>query len=111
MKRSEKTETNVLEQTIYLLKLYVAGNEQNSRLARENLETICNLHLKGQCKIEEVDVMNDFTAALEDRIFVTPTLILIKPVPSVTIVGNLSDTGRVISALRLKTGKNVEKAR
>ena len=86
----------------YMLKLYIAGDEQNSRLAKDNLTSICDEYLKGRCEIEEVDVLTNFTAALKDRIFVTPTLVLVAPEPRATIVGNLSDTERVISALRLR---------
>jgi len=86
----------------YILKLYVAGDEQNSRLAHDNLTLICDEYLKGMCQIEKVDVLTDFTAALKDRIFVTPTLVLVAPEPRATIVGNLGDKERVISALRLR---------
>ena len=85
-----------------MLKLYIAGNEQNSRLAKDNLTRICDEYLKDRCKIEEVDVLTDFTAALKDRIFVTPTLVLAAPGPRVTVVGNLGDKERVVSALRLR---------
>jgi circadian clock protein KaiB len=86
----------------YHLKLYVAGHEQNSQLARENLESICRLYLNGRCRVEEVDVLRDFESALMDRIFVTPTLLLLEPPPRVTVIGSLSDTERVVSALRLR---------
>src|SRR5512137_722640 len=94
--------TPVTKQKIYILKLYVAGDEQNSRLAHDNLMHICDECLKNRCQIEKVDVLTDFTAALKDRIFVTPMLVLIAPEPKVTIIGNLGDKERVISALRLR---------
>ena len=86
----------------YKLKLYIAGDEQNSRLAQENLKGICDEYLKDCCHIEQVDVLTDFATALRDRIFVTPTLVLAAPEPRATIVGNLGDKERVISALRLR---------
>ncbi|MDQ5986611.1 MAG: Circadian clock protein KaiB [Syntrophus sp. SKADARSKE-3] len=88
---------------IYMLKLYVAGDEQNSRLAKDNLTRICEEYLKDRFNIEEVDVLTDFAAALKDRVFVTPTLVLATPEPRATIVGNLADKARVISALRLRS--------
>ena len=91
------------EKKTYILKLYVAGDEQNSRLAHDNLTCICDEFLKDRCRIEKVDVLTEFTAALKDRIFVTPTLVLVAPEPKVTIVGNLGDKKRVISALRLRS--------
>ena len=92
----------VTETKTYTLKLYVAGDEQNSRIAQDNLTRICDEYLKGRCQIEKVDVLIDFTTALKDRIFVTPTLVLVAPGPRATIVGNLGDKERVISALRLR---------
>lgn len=92
----------VTETKTYTLKLYVAGDEQNSRIAQDNLTRICDEYLKDRCQIEKVDVLIDFTTALKDRIFVTPTLVLAAPEPRATIVGNLGDKERVISALRLR---------
>ena len=92
----------VTETKAYILKLYVAGDEQNSRIAQDNLTLICDEYLKGRCQIEKVDVLIDFTTALKERIFVTPTLVLVGPGPRATIVGNLGDKERVISALRLR---------
>jgi len=90
------------EKPTYRLKLYIAGDEQNSRLAQENLKGICDEYLKDCCRIEQVDVLTDFATALRDRIFVTPTLVLAAPEPRATIVGNLGDRERVLSALRLR---------
>ncbi len=101
MKRDKNVASNA-SNISYILKLYVADGEQNSRLARENLGRICDEYLKDCCQIEEVDVLKDFVSALNDRVFVTPALILIAPEPRVTIVGNLDNKDRVISALRLR---------
>jgi circadian clock protein KaiB len=95
--------TPVIEETqLYLLKLFIAGEEPNSRLARENLKLVCDEYLNGRCRIEEVDVLSDFASALKNKVFVTPTLILVEPEPRATIVGNLGNQERVISALRLR---------
>lgn len=83
------------------MKLYVVAGERNSQLARENIKNICDEHLKNEHQIEEVDVVTNFESALKDRVFVTPTLILVSPEPKVTIVGNLSDKTKVVAALRL----------
>jgi len=85
----------------YILRLFMAGNESNSRQARENLERLQDTHLKGPHKKEFVDVMEDFQIALENNVLVTPCLILASPLPKVTIFGNLSDTEKVLAALRL----------
>ncbi len=85
----------------YRLRLYVAGNEPNSRRAQENLAKICETYLNGNCDIETIDVLKDFRTAVKDNVYVAPALILLKPEPRVTILGNLSDTQKVAAALRL----------
>jgi len=102
MKPSASGAPSIEKKPIYKLKLYIAGDEQNSRLAQENLKGICDEYLKDRCRIEQVDVLTDFATALRDRIFVTPTLVLAAPEPRATIVGNLADKERVLSALRLR---------
>ena len=51
--------------------------------------------------IETVDVIQDFQAAVRDNILVTPTLILVAPLPRVVVLGNLSDLPKVLAALRV----------
>jgi len=85
----------------YVFRLFVAGNESNSALARRNLARLCEEHLKGRYKIETVDVLEDTDSGLKNHVLVTPTLILLKPRPKVTVLGNLSDTKQVLAALRL----------
>lgn len=85
----------------YVFRLFVAGNESNSTLARRNLARLCEEHLKGRYQIEIVDVLNDVATALKHHVLVTPTLIVIEPHLEVTVFGNLSDTREVLAALRL----------
>ena len=89
----------------YIFRLFVAGNESNSAQARGNLARLCATHIKGPHKIDTIDVLKDAASAHENNVLVTPTLILIKPHPKVTVFGNLSDTGQVLAALRLNGGK------
>ena len=85
----------------YVFRLFVAGNESNSSQARGNLARLCEGHIKGRFKIDVVDVLKDAAAAHKNNVLVTPTLILIKPLPKVTLLGNLNDTRQVLAALRL----------
>jgi len=85
----------------YVFRLFVAGNESNSSQARRNLERICEEHIKGHHKIDVVDVLKDAAAAHKNNVVVTPTLILIKPLPKVIVLGNLNDAKQVLAALRL----------
>jgi circadian clock protein KaiB len=85
----------------YILRLFMAGDEPNSKQARENLEQLQKTHLKGPHKKEIIDVLEDFQIALENNVLVTPCLILVYPLPKATVFGNLSDTEKVLAALRL----------
>jgi len=83
----------------------VAGREHNSALARTNLAQLCEKHLKGRHRIDIVDVLKNTAIALEFRVLVTPTLMLVRPRPEVTVLGNLNDTREVLAALRLIGGE------
>jgi len=85
----------------YVFRLFVAGNESNSSQASGNLARICEKHIKGRYKIDAVDVLKDAAAAHKNNVLVTPTLILVRPLPRVMLLGNLNDTRRVLAALRL----------
>jgi circadian clock protein KaiB len=85
----------------YVFRLFVAGNESNSSQARGNLARLCEEHIKGRYKIEVADVLKDTAAAHKNNVVVTPALILIKPLPKVTLLGNLNNTRQVLAALRL----------
>lgn len=84
------------------LRLFVAGEEPNSRQARANLEKLCAAHLQGRHRIEIVDVLKDFRAAVAERVLVTPALIVTSQGPRKVIFGNLSDTPRILAALGMQ---------
>jgi len=86
---------------IYTLRLFTADDESNSKQAKENLERLQQTYLKGPHKKEFIDVLEDFQTALENNVLVTPCLILVSPLPKVTVFGNLNDTEKVLAALRL----------
>ena len=104
MKQSEhkaKSKGTEAQGETYVLRLFMADDEPNSKQALENLKRLQETHLKMPHKKEIVDVLEDFQTALEDNVLVTPCLILVSPLPKATILGNLSDTERVIAVLRL----------
>jgi circadian clock protein KaiB len=82
--------------------LFVAGAESNSRIARNNIENLCEREIKGRFELEIIDVLEDFVAALEHGILVTPTLLITRPDPPVTILGNLTDLHKVRAALHIE---------
>ena len=86
----------------YILRLFVAGDEPNSRRAKENLARLCESYLKGRYELEIVDVFQDYQAALDNNVLVTPTLLLANPAPMARVVGDLSDVSKVLSVLRLR---------
>jgi circadian clock protein KaiB len=85
----------------YVLRLFVAGDRPQSLQAKKNIEQICDAHLQGRCELTVFDVCKDFVTAMEHGVLLTPTLLLLSPLPRVTIIGNLSDTEKVLFALRL----------
>jgi circadian clock protein KaiB len=99
--RRERERDATARGAIYVFRLFVAGNESNSSQAMGNLARLCEEHLKGRFEIEIVNVLRDAAIAYKNNVLLTPTLILIKPHPKVTVVGNLSDNRQVLAALRL----------
>ena len=87
---------------IFRFRLYVAGDTLNSERAVANLRAICNRYLLGRHKIELIDVFKESDRAMEDRIFMTPTLVKLAPGPVARIVGMLSQTDLVLQVLGLE---------
>lgn len=82
------------------LKLFVAGQTAASLAARANLRRLCESGVVGS-EVVVVDVLVDPAAAEADGVLATPTLIRLEPLPQRRIVGDLSDTARVLRALDL----------
>ena len=87
---------------IFDFRLYVADGTLNSGQAVANLRAICNRYLPGRHKIELIDVVKEPDRALEDRIFLTPTLVKLAPGLVEIIVGTLSQTNLVLQVLGLE---------
>jgi circadian clock protein KaiB len=85
------------------LRLFIAGDEPNSKRAKENLAHLCSESLQGNCTIEVIDILKDYHAALTSNIYVTPALKVEPPGPHITIYGNLNDEEKVLSALGMKS--------
>ncbi len=84
------------------LRLYVAGQTPKSLTAFANLKEICEKHLKGSYKIEIIDLLENPKLAKGDQIIAIPTLVRKLPVPVRKIIGDLSDTERVLIGLDLR---------
>jgi circadian clock protein KaiB len=86
----------------WILRLYVAGQTPNSLAAFENLKKICEEHLGCQYRIEVIDLLKNPQLAKDHQIIAVPTLIRKLPKPVKKIVGNLSNTEKVLVGLDLR---------
>ena len=87
--------------TVIKLRLYVAGQTPKSLAAMSNLKRICDEHLKGRYRIEVIDLVKNPQLAQGDQILAIPTLVKKLPVPVRKIIGDLSNTDRVLVGLDL----------
>ena len=86
----------------YELRLYVAGQTPKSLAAFANLKKICEEHLQGQYHIEVIDLLKKPQLASGDQILAIPTLVRKLPPPIRKIIGDLSNTERVLVGLNLR---------
>jgi circadian clock protein KaiB len=91
------------------LKLYVAGQTPKSLVAFANLKKICEEHLAGKYRIEIIDLLENPTLAKGDQIFAIPTLVRKLPEPVRKIIGDLSNTDRVLVGLDLRPAFDTER--
>ena len=86
----------------YVLRLYVAGQTPKSVSALNNLKQICEDHLQGRYEIEIIDLLENPQLAQGDQILAVPTLVRRLPEPIKKIIGDLSNTERVLVGLDLQ---------
>lgn len=84
------------------LRLYIAGQTTRSLAALANLKRICDEHLEGRYRIEVIDLLERPQLARGDQILALPTLVRRLPEPIRKLVGDLSDTERVLVGLDLR---------
>jgi circadian clock protein KaiB len=89
----------------YLLRLYVAGQTPRSLQALSNLKRICEEHLSGRYKVEVIDLIQKPQLAATDQILAIPTLVRPLPKPVRKIIGDLSNTERVLVGLDVQVPK------
>jgi len=87
---------------VWELRLYVAGQTPKSLAAFANLKKICEEHLKGRYHIEVVDLLKNPQLASGDQILAIPTLVRKLPAPLKKIIGDLSNTLRVLVGLDVR---------
>jgi circadian clock protein KaiB len=86
----------------YALKLYVAGQTPKAVRAFTNQRKICEEHLKGRYSIEVIDLVDNPQLGRGDQILALPTLVRRLPAPIKKIIGDLSNTERVLVGLDLR---------
>ncbi len=86
---------------VWNLRLYIAGQTPKSLTAFANLKKLCEEHLKGKYTIDVIDLLQNPQLAKGDQILAIPTLVRKLPVPIRKIIGDLSNTERVLVGLDL----------
>ena len=107
-----KSKTTDSPKAVIDLRLYVAGQSPKSLAAISNLKKICNDNQSGRYRIEVIDLVKNPALAKDHQILAIPTLVRSLPVPIRKIIGDLSDTDRVLVGLDMREtkSKNEKKA-
>jgi circadian clock protein KaiB len=87
---------------VWSLRLYVAGQTPKSLKAFSNLKSLCETHLNGRYRLEVIDLVTRPHLSKGDQILAIPTLVRKLPQPVRKIIGDLSDTHRVLVGLDLR---------
>ncbi len=104
--KTQQTKTTPASRTTgsncYVLRLYVAGQTPKSVNAITNIKIFCEKNLQGQYELEVIDLYQQPQLAQDDQIIAVPTLIKKLPLPLRRIIGDMSDTERVMVGLGLR---------
>jgi circadian clock protein KaiB len=87
----------------YVLRLYIAGLTPRSKLAIQNIRTICEEHLRGRYDLEVVDIYRQPVLAEGEQIIAAPTLVKKLPLPLRRFIGDMSNTERILVGMDLRT--------
>ncbi len=85
----------------FVLRLYVTGHTPKSVRAVQNVTKLCDQHLPGHYNLEVIDVYQQPELAAEQQLVAAPTLVKLLPLPMRRLVGDMSDTVRVLAGLGL----------
>jgi circadian clock protein KaiB len=105
MNQEENTDaaaTGKADSAAWKLRLYVNGRTSiKSIVAMQNLNELCERYLTGGYDLEVIDLVENFAKAREDHIMALPTLVRRAPSPICKVIGDLSNTSQVLTALGL----------
>jgi circadian clock protein KaiB len=100
--RSRPLKTNTVAESIrYVLQLYVAGQTPRSVRSIANIKRICEEYLRGRYVLDVIDLYQQPQLAHDHQIIAVPTLIRKSPPPVRRIIGDLSNSERVLARLDL----------
>lgn len=85
----------------YLLKLFITGYTPQAERAIKNINSICEHELNGEYRLEIINILDNPQLAEDERIIATPTLIKVLPEPLRRVIGDLSNTEKVLLGLDL----------
>ena len=105
MEKVKRRAKNKKPEKEWELRLYVAGQTPKSLAAFANLKKICEEHLAGEYHIDVIDLLKNPQLASGDQILAIPTLVRKLPVPIRKIIGDLSNTERVLVGLDIREQK------
>jgi circadian clock protein KaiB len=87
------------EEKHYVLRLFITGASANSLRAVTNLKKICDTYIKDAYSLEIIDVYQEKTVAEKEQIIALPLLIKSLPLPEKRLIGDLSDTQKVLKGM------------
>ena len=99
------SDNNIDHDDIYRLRLFVTGATPNSTRAISNFKEICETYLKGKYELEIVDVYQRPLIAESEQIIALPMLIKSSPLPQKRLIGDMSDTDKVLKGLNIPAGQ------
>lgn len=85
----------------YVLRLYITGMTPNSKRAVENVKKICEEYLQGKYELEIIDIYQEPALAEGAQIIAAPTLVKNLPFPLRKLIGDMSNTNKVLAGLDL----------
>jgi len=86
---------------LYRLRLFVTGATPNSTRAISNLKELCETHLANKYELEIVDVYQQPLIAISEQLIALPMLVKLSPLPQRRLIGDMSDTDKVLRGLGL----------
>ncbi len=94
-------EYELIDEEVYRLRLFVTGATPNSTRAIANIKEFCETHLNGKYELDIVDVYQQPTIAEKEQIIALPMLLKKSPLPQRKLIGDMSDTDKVLRGLNL----------